>query len=226
MAYIPSKDAELLVWSENFATRIVNDPARYGLLADDAQAINAQYVIFHDAYVLAVNPSTRTKLTVADKDGEKLTLLEIVRMYAAMIRANQGVTTQAKADLGLNIPDPTPTPIPVPTTTPDLSVVLSSNSVHQLSVRDSLTPTKKAKPYGVVGCQLVFVETASSGSAPMESAPTLAIVTTSDFTINTAAMTPGKWAHYRARWFNRKGEFGPWGYEIAFVVPGQTQAVS
>lgn len=226
MSYIPSKDAELDVWCENFATYIKGDPAAYGLSAADAVVIENQYIIFHDAYVAAVNPSTRTKLTVAEKDGEKVTLLQIVRSYAAQIRANQGVSDQAKAAIGLNIPDPTPTPIPVPTSTPELSITLCSNSVHQLSVSDSLTPTKKAKPYGVVGCQLVALETTSPSNAPMESAPTLAIVTTADYAINTAPMTPGKWAHYRARWFNRRGEFGPWGAEITFVVPGTTQLVS
>ena len=218
MAYIPSKDAELGAWSLNFATLLTLDPPRYGLLPADALVVQTQYDIFAAAYLLAINPSTKTVVTVADKDGEKVTLLAIVRQYAALIRANKGVADDDKAALGLNIPDATPTPIQPPASSPKLAITLASEGYHSLSMVDSSTPTKKAKPYGCVGAQLVCVNSTSNITPDMTNAPTLAIVTKGDFLLDTSAYSPGTFCHYRARWFTSTGKFGPWGSNIYFVV--------
>lgn len=219
MSYIPTKDAELGFWANNFQTLIVADPARYGLLPADGAALRIQYDIFTAAYNLAINPTTKTTVTVADKDGEKVTLLAIFRTYAALIRANGGVTDEDKVALGLTLADPTPTPIPAPTTSPKLIVTLCSDSVHQLNCVDSQTPTKKAKPYGVVGAQLCLLVDNSPYMPDMTDAVTVAIVTKADFVLDVSAYPAGNFAHYRARWFNSKGEFGPWGSGTTFVIP-------
>lgn len=219
MSYIPTQDAQLDVWALNFATLISTEPSRYGISTADGAVLMSQYNVWHAAYLLAVNPITRTQPAIADKDGEKVTLLYLVRLYAAQIRANAGVTDEDKAALGLNIPDPTPTPIPVPTTSPSIKVIIAGDGTHQLSVTDVLTPTKKAKPYGVVGALLV-AKTSPTWPVSMDDAPVIAVITRSDFVVDTSAMETGDYAGYRARWFNSKGEFGPWGAIAGFVVTG------
>lgn len=220
MAYIPTTDAALDNWALNFSTKITANFAEYGLLAADAGIIAGQYAIWHAAYLLAIDPGTRTKLAVADKDGEKVTLLQIVRQYAAQIRANAGITDEQLADLGLNIPDPTPTPIPVPTTSPKLSILLAGIGSHQISMVDSLTPTKKAKPYGVVGA-LLYGKSGDTYNIDMTDAPLLSVVTRSDYVCDVSGVPAGQWMVYRARWFNAKGQFGPYSTRAAFVVTGE-----
>jgi hypothetical protein len=216
MAYIPTKDAEIVQWGRNFSDRLTATPATYGLEAADAAIVQNQFNIFNLAYEDALDPSTRTRVTIADKDGEKLTFLQLVRQYAAIIRANAGVTNEDKAALGLTIPDPTPTPVPVPATSPLLTVTLSGVGVHQMSVTDQLTPEKKAKPQGVAGC-ILYMKSGATIPASMDDAPVAGLLTKCDNIIDTSAVTNGHYVSYRGQWYNRKGQLGPMGDIMTFI---------
>jgi hypothetical protein len=215
--WIPTKDADLDPWLLNFADLLTTAPATYGLEAADALIVQNQVDIFHAAYLVAINPSTRTKVAVLEKDGEKLTALGIVRMYGAQIRADKGVTDEDKTALGINIPDPTPSPIPVPVTAPSITVSLAGIGVHLMDVRDVLTPDSKAKPQGVAGCVLFF-EDAVGLLTELTAPKVAAIVTRADQIISTADGVVGKYRNYAGQWFNRKGEMGPLGGIKAFTI--------
>ena len=90
--YIPQRDSLLLPWALNFSTLITASPATYGLLAGDATAIAAVYSAYNTAYGLAINPATRTPVTVANKDTAKITMLATIRPYAQSISLNAGVS--------------------------------------------------------------------------------------------------------------------------------------
>ena len=217
MAYIPTTDAALDLWADNFCGMIQTDPDRYGLMLYDAGVLANQFTIWHEALVKAWNPMTKTPVAVADKDGEKVTLLQLIRQYAAQIRANLGVSDEDKTALGLNIPDPTPTPIPVPTTYPVIGVMLAGTGEHNLVIADQLTPWKKSKPYGVVGC-LLFAQNGVTPPQHMTDAPLFAVPTKADVVLDVSGYSPGTWLAYAAKWFNAKGEMGPMGPMRLFVV--------
>jgi hypothetical protein len=217
MPYIPTQDASFVQWARNFSTLLSADPPLYGLTAPDAAVVAGQFAIFDAAYQAAIDPITRTQLTVLEKDGEKVTMLGIARLYAAQIRANEGVADEDKTALGLHIPDPTPTPIPTPTTYPLISVLLAASGIHQLFLTDQTTPDTKAKPQGVAGCLLYALAAATPRELTITD-PVYGIVTRADYTADTSAFTPGQHAMYAARWFNRKGELGPIGPTASFIV--------
>jgi hypothetical protein len=87
-SYIPPRDTELGQWVGNFSALITASPGTYGLLAGDAAAIAAYANAFTGALAVVNNPATKTKATVANKDGAKATMLEIVRPYAMQVRNN------------------------------------------------------------------------------------------------------------------------------------------
>ena len=217
MAYIPTQDAPFDFWADNFCGLIQTDPDRYGLMLYDAGVLTNQFTIWHNAFVLASNPMTRTAVAIADKDGEKVTLLQLVRQYAAQIRANLGVSDDDKAALGLTIPDPTPTPIPAPVTYPVIGVLLAGTGEHNLVIADQLTPWKKTKPYGVVGC-LLFAKNGVTPPDNMTGAPLFSVPTKADIVLDVTSYTPGTWLAYAAQWFNAKGQLGPMGPMRLFVV--------
>ena len=95
-SYIPTRDADLVGWADNFSTLITASPTTYGLTAGDATTISGLVTAWDAAYALAVNPSTRTPSTVADKDSAKGAMLPILRLYAQMIKANAGVSNMDK----------------------------------------------------------------------------------------------------------------------------------
>lgn len=215
--YIPNSDSGFAAWSDNFVTLIGLDPARYGLEAADAAALLAQEAIWSAAYALCLSPSTKTKVAVADKDGEKVTHLQICRSYAAQIRANAGVADPDKTALGLTIPDPTPTPVPPPTTAPVLNVPLIGSLVHMMTIVDVLTPTLKAKPQGVAGCIIHYKDGVAAATDPT-GASLLMLATKSDNILSVAGGTLGHIRTYWGQWYNRKGEIGPMGASCSAVI--------
>lgn len=217
MGYIPTKDADLLNWGRNYSDLITADPVLYGLDAADAAIIQTNFDEFDAAYALAIDPPTRTFITVALKDEQRAGFLGIARGYAAIIRANQGVAPEDKAALGLNIPDPTPTPIPAPSTFPILVVPLAGPGQALLSITDELTPSVKAKPFGVAGALLWRADAA--GVIPdFDAARVIRILTRADNIIDTSDVTVGNITRYWAQWFSRKGEFGPIGPSAQIVA--------
>ena len=215
--YIPNSDSGFAAWADNFVTLIAAAPATYGLEAADAAALSAQQTIWDAAYALCLSPSTKTKVAVADKDGEKVTHLQICRSYAAQIRANAGVSDPDKAALGLTIPDPTPTPVPPPTTAPVLNIPLIGSLVHMMTIVDVLTPTLKAKPQGVAGCIIHYKDGASPATDPA-GASLLLLATKSDNILSVADGTIGQIRTYWGQWYNRKGEIGPMGAACHAVI--------
>lgn len=208
MSYIPSKDADVITWGNNFATLLTADPSLYGIDASLALINQTMYDEFVAAFNLASDPATRTIVTVAQKDEEKAGFLSLARSIAAIIRADQGVSEANKAALGLTIPDPTPTPIPAPTTKPVLSAPLAGQNQVYMTIVDELTPDKKSKPAGVAGC-VIFRAEGTAFPLSFADAKFNGIRTRSDNIMDTSDVAGGTLLTYWAQWFNAKGELGP-----------------
>lgn len=220
--YIPSNDAAFRDWLLNFATLIAADPTRYGLTAADATVIQGYSDDFDAAYQTAVAPSTRTVVTVAQKDAIRAAANESVRIFAQMIKVNQGVTNEDKIALGIHVDDPTPSPIPAPTSSPLLMLVSSFSGVHQLRYADENTPASRRKPAGVIQMQLNM----AVAPGPVVD-PTVArffgLFTKQPILVEHSPENAAQTATYFARWVTRTGKFGPWSLPqsmtIAFAGP-------
>lgn len=216
-SYIPTRDVDLVPWADNFATLITANPGNYGLLAADATAINAVVTPWDAAYSTAINPATRTPASIAAKDSAKGAMLPQLRFYAQNIKANMGVSNDLKVGLGIHINDAGPTPIPVPTTAPALTIDVQRHLGATLRVRDQTTPTSNAKPFGVQGGEVVCSIGVAVATDP-DAAPFCRIQTKTPFVLDFAPADVGKIATIWERWFNRKGELGPWSTSVNLVV--------
>jgi hypothetical protein len=216
-SYIPSQDSLLDEWLNNFKTLIAASPTTYGLAIGDATAISTAYTNWHTAYLTAVNPTTRTKLTVAAKNQQKTVVLGVVRGYAATIRANAAVSDTLKGGLGLHVRDSAPTPVPPPSTFPTLTVIEPMRGTQDLQAHDSTTPNKRAKPPGAAGL-LLFRAVGTAAVTDPESARFLSFVTRTEYKSNFDSADNGKTATYFARWTNNKGEVGPWGPPVSMPI--------
>lgn len=216
-SYIPLKDSLCKDWLVNFAARITAAPATYGLTAAEALTICNAVNAFVAAYTIAIDPSTRTRASVADKDAMKAAALAISRPYAQLVRRNNGVSNQDKLDLGLTIVDTSPTPIPAPQTSPILSIVGATPLQHTLRYVDQNTPTKRAKPAGVI-----FLELMCQTSATPLTDPALIgfkqLSTANPVAVDFVQADAGKTAYYAARWVTRRGLLGPWSNIVSFTV--------
>jgi hypothetical protein len=210
-SWVPVNDDALDPFVNNFQTLIAANPTSYGLAAADATAITAAYTTWRAAYLAAINPTTRTKATVATKNIQKANVLGVVRRYGATIRVNRGISDALKIGLGIRIPDTTPVPIPPPSTQPVLTMLDSAIGSQSLKAADQTTPDKKARPAGTVGLLLFrAIDTAGTPTPPASAAQFLTFLTRNKFLATLAPADNGKVATYYARWANGRGELGPW----------------
>ena len=114
-SFYTGKDSELQLGSANFAAKILLAPLSYGLSVAQATAYGALNTTFQGAWVLANNPDTRTKGTIAAKDDSAEQVRIMASNLAKIIDGTPTVTNTQKIDLGLSVRS-TPTPVGAPST--------------------------------------------------------------------------------------------------------------
>jgi hypothetical protein len=227
--YLPKTDGGLRDWTRNFSNLITANPSTYGLMASDAAAIAGVVDAYAEALTRATDPTTKTQGAVAAKDSAKAAMVAVVRRYAQVIKMNDGVTNEEKIDLGLNIDDTQPSPVPAPTTQPICSIVGATPLQHTLRFADSATPTKRAKPEGVVGLELYYFIGENPPVSP--DAPTPAgtstkfygLATREPFAVKLNAADVGQMITYYCRWVTRTGRTGPWSTPVAMTVAARSE---
>ncbi len=218
--YVPSRDSKLDLWANNFQSLIAATPALYGLMAADAVIITAAYNAWHAAYLLVTSASTKTAMTVSDKNTQRVTLLGILRPYAIAISLNAGVTSGDKTALGVNPRTSVPSPITPPATNPVLTMQSVQNLSAYIRYRDSAaSPSVKAKPYGVVQCQIYGKSSATPITDPT-TLPLLGTATKSPVVLNLVTQVVGEQLYLAARWVLKTGGLSPWSPIINFTVVG------
>ena len=83
---------------------------------------------------------------------------------------------------------------------------------------DVATPTRKARPYGVRGCE-VYVAIADNPPHDPEEYRFVAFSTRTPELLKFKADDGGKNANVLLRWVNTKGEVGPWSQVISATIP-------
>lgn len=221
-SYIPAPDADFDAWMANFSTLLTADPTAYGEDAASALVVQTAYDSWEAAYLLATNPATRTTPTIADKDAERVNLDAAARPVAQRINARTSVTNVQRADLGITIRKTTRTPVVAPATAPEVVLRSQSSGVARVQVRDSTTPTTKAKPAGVIGAEM-FVEVAAVAGTDPADASLVKTITKTPNTLSFTAGQKGQVATVWSRWTTRSGpdgvaQKGPWSTAINFVI--------
>lgn len=213
-SYIPATDGALASFLLNLATLITANPTNYGLVSGDAVVITNASTTFSTNLALAVDPVTRTPVSVAQKDATRVSSIATVRPYCQQIRLDSSVSDALKVGLGLNLTGTPPTPIPAPGLAPLLSSISASTGVHNLIARNPDAPTTKAMPFGSIGVQ-IFSGTSTTGAVPLVDCAFLDIRTKQPMAISTSGIPSGTRVTYFARYQTRGGpggaaQFGPW----------------
>lgn len=217
-SYIPTRDALFQNWILNWVTLLQAAPATYGVTAADATAQNALYLLWYAAYGLAVNPITKTKPVVADKNAKKKNAIDGIRPLAQTIVNNLGVSNDNKLALGLNLKGSTgPTPIPTPVSFPIMTLVAQTPGETTMKFVDSSDGISRKKPFGVIA--IVYF---TKQSATPITDPTLLdfndITTRQPFAVDTSAMTPGGRFYLAGYYVTRTGLKGPWSPVSDFIA--------
>lgn len=216
--YIPTADADFGNWIDNFSTMLTASPTTYGLVAADAVVVAGVTATWDSTYSSAIDPSTRTPVTIAAKDDAKTAALATCRPYAQQIANNAGVSPSNKIAIGVNPRTNGSTPVPTPLTTPLVSVPSLGNLTHVLRYRDELaSPTSKAKPAGAIAMQ-IFGKASATPITDPNALTFLSQQTKSPFQVDLDPGDVGKQMYYVGRWVTRTGKVGPFGPIVSATI--------
>lgn len=219
-SYLPTKDADLLTWSNNASSILTPSPTDFGLDAATLTAFNAAIAAYSTA-LTAAQPSVRNKSATVTKSEKKQLLKQNIRAWVATVDATATVTDAQRTDLGLNVRKP-PTPAPAPTTAPVVEVLGVSGFTVTVRLRSAVTGMLRGKPAFVVGASLFSF----TGEAPPSD------ISQWKFEGNTGkpkfavqfpnTLAKGTTVWFTAFWFNGAKISGPMTTPISTVLQGGT----
>ena len=128
-------------------------------------------------------------------------------------------TNDQRAGLQITIPDAQPTPTGPPTTEPVGRVDASKRFKHTVHFADSATPTSRAKPKGVQGCE-IRMKIGDPAPAGPDDLEFVTIDSKTPHTIEFEAADAGKRVYYMMRWISTRGEPGPWSATVSAMILG------
>ncbi len=207
--YIPAADPEFNSWQENFVTYAADNMAALGLTAADLTPVETAQTAWDTDYPAHVAATQAAQGATATKNGARAGYETLIRALVRRLQASPTITDAQRAGLGITIPDTDPTPSGPPTSRPVLSITCSQRLRQGVHFMDETTPTRKAKPAGVLGAEIW----AKVGGQPPVDASELSFLglsTRTPFTANFVGSQGGQIAYYWVRWVNSRGEKGPW----------------
>ncbi len=217
-SFIPQAEGNFDAFARQFVNQLAADPAEYEMSAERVKALQTQLAEWDKKYAAAVKARDAAKAATESKDEARRQLEETVRSAAKLIQANDEVTNAARDAAGLPVHKTTRTPVPVPQTFPTGTVIGTDRLELTLMYSDVATPTRKARPYGVRGCE-VYVAVADNPPTNPEDYRFVAFSTRTPELIKFKSDDGGKTANILIRWVNTKGEPGPWSQIISATIP-------
>ncbi|MFO0858377.1 MAG: hypothetical protein U0640_13595 [Phycisphaerales bacterium] len=214
--YIPGPDASFQAWQSNFVTYANANLAALGLVAADMVPITTgqtAWATAFPAHVAAVNAAKAAKQT---KDESRAAYVAAIRPLVRRLQASSVVSDAEKASLGITVAQQ-PGPIGPPVTAPICSISCGARLQHTLSFVDETTPTRKAKPAGVLGVE-IWNHVGIAPPAGEGDLRFVAVDTNAPFVLNFPSADGGKTAYYWLRWVSPTGERGPWGEQSQATI--------
>ena len=208
--YVPRGDAEFNAWQQNFVAYITANAAALGLdpivdippVATAATQWETDFAA-HVAAQAAAQAATQTKA------ASRAAAIVFIRALVARLQASADVDDAERAAMGITVPDTVPTPTGPPTSRPLVTVDCSNRLQHTIGFMDELTPTRKAKPAGVLGAE-IWVKVGDPAPVDPNELNFLALDTGTPYTTDYPGANGGQPAHYMLRWVSKGGDKGPW----------------
>jgi hypothetical protein len=214
--YIPTSDAEFSAWLNNFISYANANLTPLGLVATDLTPLQTAATAFNTAVGNNVAAQAAAKGTRESKDSARDAAEGLARPLVQRLQTAPEVKNSQRQSLGLNVRSTSRTAAAAPTSRPVATVDTRQRLQHTISFVDENTPGSRAKPDGVVGCE-VWVKVGTAPADPSE-LTYLATDTKTPYTAVFDGADAGKAAHYMLRWVNRRGERGPWSQTVSATI--------
>lgn len=214
--YMPAADGDFNGWQQNFVDYVSSNLATLGLtLGDIAPVTTAQATWASDypAHIAAVAAAQAARQAKTQARSE---YVAAIRPLVRRLQASPSVNDAERAAMGITVPS-TPTPIGPPTTAPLVSIECGNRLQHTLRFFDTATPTRRAKPPGVMGVE-IWNKVGTTPPTDENELRFVAVDTSAPFIVNFDASDGGKTAYYWLRWVSPTGQRGPWSEQAAATI--------
>ena len=207
--YIPAGDGQFHAWQKNFVTYVNAHLIDLGLEAADVVDLIATAATWETDYPANTAAQTAARGARQAKDGARGGLEGAVRPLVRVLQASSKVDDAERAAMGITVPDSEGAPEGPPTTRPVVSVDTGQRLQHSIAFADESTPTRKAKPDGVMGAE-IWVKVGDPAPTGPSQLSFLSVDTRTPYVANYPGEDGGQTAHYMLRWVGTTGEKGPW----------------
>jgi hypothetical protein len=219
--YIPGSDTEFQAWVANFESYGSGHLADLGLVPEDMIPISTGKTDFDTKISANISAQQAAQSARQAKDDSRDELEGLVRALVRRLQASPDVDDTEREGLGITVRDKVRTADTGDIDTRPIGAVDTSQRLrHEIRFTDESTPTRRAKPKGVMGCE-IWVKVADPGAPAPTSADELSFVTLDTATPYTAeydGRDGGKTAHYMLRWVKSNGEKGPWSETVSATI--------
>ncbi len=210
--YIPRPDGEFSAWADQYFSAVYAWWVNRGLDPKDLGELEKRIETWRIAYPLHVSAQAAAESARRSKDEARAALEREIRPVTNFVQSYPGTTAAERAEMGITVRPPRGAPAQTPVTRPLALVESRQRLTHQLRLVDESTPTRRAKPAGVLGAEVWVKLVDADTPAPTDPAALtfLTMTTKPSFRAEFKAGEGGKTAVYMARWVNTRGERGPW----------------
>lgn len=215
--YIPSADADFSAWLNNFIKYANANLAALGLVAADLTPLQTASTDWDTAYAANIATQAAAKGARETKDAARNDAETLTRPLVQRLQASGAVNDAHRQSLGMNVRSTKRTAVGEPTSRPVATVDTSQRLQHTISFMDEGTPSSRAKPDGVSGCE-VWVKVGNVAPTDPSELTYLATDTKTPYTAVYDGADGGKTAYYMLRWVNSRGERGPWSQTVAATI--------
>jgi hypothetical protein len=218
--YIPASDSQFDAFQANYVAYFSANAATWGYGLPETGAMNTAQTNWNNAYAAHLAAIAAAQAAKALKDQRRTELEDgQIRFRTNEIQVNSATTDTHRANLGITIADTTPTPVGPPPTNPVLQVDTSNRLQVIVSFADEGTPTSKAKPSGVLGCE-IWMKLDGAVPTDLDDCEFVTLDTRTPHLVAFDGAEAGKPVHFIGRWVSTRGDKGPISETVSATVPG------
>ena len=221
----PAPDADFNIYINNSVNylntaavkaRLVLTPTATAALTRVNANLSTAVTGWNVLYPQSQNPAVRTKTITDSKNNVRSLIEDDVRIIVDDIP--KSVLTQTDRDtLHIAAPSTGGAASPIPTSKPVGSIDTSQRLQHTISFVDANSPTSRAKPDGVRGCQ-IWIKIGNPAPTDPSELTFVATDTRSPYIMQFDGADATKNAFYWLRWENTRGEVGPWSDAVMATI--------
>ena len=201
--YIPANDGQFGAWANNLMDYASGHLADLGLIAGDLTELINMQADYNAKITEHITARQTAQSARQAKDDSRNEFKSAIRRLVRQLQVSGNVDDPQREAMGITVADTIRTANTAEITTRPIGRVDTSQRLrHKIRFVDEATSTKRAKPKGIMGCE-IWVKVLAAGAAAPISGDELSFVfmdTASPHIVEYDGNDGGKMAHYMLRW--------------------------